>query len=204
MKKITIITGHYGAGKSNFAVNLALSLTERGKSVAVADLDIVNPYFRTADFAELFGERGIRLVGSPMFRTNMDVTAVSLNVAGVLTESDCLIIDVGGDGEGAKVLGRFAEEIERIGDYEMIYVINKYRHHTQEAEAAARVLREIEAASGLRATAIFNNSHLCRETTAELVAASQPFAQEVAALTGLPPFEAEFATEVYVKPIWVC
>ncbi|MCL1831322.1 MAG: cobalamin biosynthesis protein CobQ [Oscillospiraceae bacterium] len=204
MKKIIVITGHYGAGKTNFAVNLALKLSHEGHKSAVADLDIVNPYFCTHEFGKMFEEAGITLVASNIKGTSSDVPAVNLNVGGVLANHDVLIIDAGGDDEGAKVLGRYAPELERVG-YEMYYVVNCNRIQTQTAEATVQVLRAIESACGLKATAIFNNSHLCGETTADTFAESLPYADEVAALTGLPLLNRDveaFPIEVYVKLPW--
>ena len=199
--KITIITGHYGTGKTNFAVNLALSLNESGKKVTVADLDIVNPYFRTADFKGLFADSGIRLTASDYANTALDIPSVNLNIKGEVDNSDHLIIDVGGDKEGAKALGRFAPTLNEYG-YEMIYVINQNRYLTQAANEAAKVKEEIEVSSGLKCTAIFNNTHLGKETTAEIIEKSVPFAEEVSKLTGLPIFKPNFYVKVYVKPIW--
>jgi len=200
-QKVIIITGHYGAGKTNLAVNLALGLAESGKSVTIAELDIVNPYFRSVDFAELFRQRGIRLAASDYAGANksLDIPALSLNVKGEAESADYLIIDVGGDKEGARALARFALDIRQIG-YEMVCVINKYRHLTPAAEQAVDIMRQIEAVSGLECTAVFNNSHLCDETTEAVIAVSVPFAEEVSSLTGLPLME--MPVEVYVKPIW--
>ncbi|MCL2036270.1 MAG: cobalamin biosynthesis protein CobQ [Oscillospiraceae bacterium] len=204
--KITIITGHYGAGKTNFAVNLALFARKTtGESVTVADLDIVNPYFRTADFRTLFADTGIRLAVSDFANSALDVPSVNLNIRGELARTERLIIDVGGDGEGAKALGRFAPEISEIG-YEMYYVINRYRHLTAEdesAKTAVEIMRGIEKASQLKCTKLFNNSNLGQETTPELIRESQSFAEEIARITELPVFKPDFPVEVYVKPIWI-
>jgi len=184
---LIVVTGHYGAGKTTFATKLALAIRETGKSVAIADLDIVNPYFCAVEHEELFAARGITLCASPLKRsgTSMDIPSLTLNIAGVLAQHDVLIIDAGGDPEGAKVLGRYAHEIER-SSHDVVCVINAYRHQTQEASQAVQILHATEAASKLKATCLYNNSHLCNETTPEIIAASEPFAQEVAALTALP------------------
>jgi len=197
--RISIITGHFGAGKTNFAVNYALWLKNQGKSVTIADLDIVNPYFRTADFGQLFADSGITLAVSDFANSSLDIPSVRLNVQGALGESDRLIIDVGGDADGAKALGRFNEIIADF-KYEMLYVVNCYRCLTQTATEAVTLMRSIESASGLKCTAIVNNSNLGRETTAQIVAESLPFADEVSELTGLPLFE--IPIQVYVKAFW--
>jgi len=199
MNKVAVITGHYGSGKTNAAVNLALSLTKSGVTCAVADLDIVNPFFRTADFARLFRDNGIKLAVSDYANSSLDIPAININVKALTSGDGVLIIDVGGDDEGAKALGRFAADIREIG-YDMYYVVNMYRYLTRSAEEAAALMREIEAASGLACTAVVNNSNLGRGTAQADIDASAPYANEIARLTGLPL--AEFPREVYVKPIW--
>jgi len=198
-KKITIITGHYGAGKTNFAVNLALYFKESGKKVAIADLDIVNPYFRTADFKKLFNDTGIELAASDFANSSLDIPSVKLDVTGLADKTDHLIIDVGGDPEGARALGRFVPTLKKSG-YDMVYVINRYRNLTQSAGQAVEIMKNIESSCKLKCTALFNNSHLGKETTDEVISQSNPFADEVSRLTGLPLLE--LPVEVYVKPIW--
>jgi hypothetical protein len=199
-QKITVITGHYGAGKTNFAVNLALWAKKNGcRSVTIVDLDIVNPYFRTADFGRLFEDSGISLAASDFANSSLDIPALNIDVKGLANKSDRVIIDVGGDGEGAKVLGRFAPYLEEIG-YDMVCVINQYRYMTQSSGQAIEIMRGIENSCGLKCTAIFNNSNLGKETSPEVVAESLRFAEEAAALARLPILE--FPVEVYVKPIW--
>jgi MinD superfamily P-loop ATPase len=199
-KPITIITGHYGSGKTNLAVNLALSFKKAGGSVTVADLDVVNPYFRTADFRALFNDWGIRLAASDFAGSSLDVPSVNLDVKGALSRSDRLIIDAGGDPEGARVLGRFAPALDELG-YEMIYVINQSRIQTQTAGQAVQIMKSIEKSCTLKCTAIFNNTNLGRQTTEEIVTQSIPFALEVARITRLPLLKLP-DIEVYVKPIW--
>ncbi|MCL1903472.1 MAG: cobalamin biosynthesis protein CobQ [Oscillospiraceae bacterium] len=197
--KITIVTGHYGAGKTNFAVNLALSVKKAGESVKIADLDIVNPYFRTAEYKSLFKKNGVDLIASDFAAGSVDVPAINLDLKGAVDRSDRVILDVGGDPEGAKVLGRFSPVIKEYG-YEMIYVINRYRYLTQSAGQAVELMRLIEDSSGLKCTALFNNSHLGEETTAAVIAESKPFAEEVVRITGLKLIE--LPVKVYVKPPW--
>ena len=116
MKNIKIITGHYGSGKTNFSVNLAVKAAAEGKSAAIVDLDIVNPYFRTADFRDLFEEKGIRLIAPDFARSNLDIPSIQFDVVELATDEDCLIIDVGGDDAGAVALGRYAEALEQFRD----------------------------------------------------------------------------------------
>ena len=129
MKKITIITGHYGSGKTNLAVNLALRLADAGEKVTIVDFDIVNPYFRTADFAKLFEERGVTLAASMYANTSLDIPAISFDMERMAYEDGYLIIDVGGDDAGAIGLGRYAEGFSAYvpDQLDMWYVVNRYR-----------------------------------------------------------------------------
>lgn len=186
-KKLYIIVGHYGSGKTNFAVNLAVDLQKRGEKVAIADMDIVNPYFRSADFTELFGKLGIDVVNPPFANTNLDIPSVTAEIDGLLERRDTsVILDIGGDDAGAAVLGRYSQKIKDRGEYELLYVINKSRYLTREADDTIQVLREIEAASRLKATGLVNNTHLCTETTPETVEHAFDYADEIAEKTGLP------------------
>ena len=187
MKRITLILGHYGSGKTNIAVNLALSYRKEREHVAIADLDIVNPYFRTKDSLDLLNENGIRLIVSDYANTNIDIPALPQDMYAVTDDKSLTcILDIGGDDRGALVLGRLRPEILKENDYEMFLVINKYRPLTADAPATLEVMQEIEAAANMRFTGIINNSNLGRETTAESVLASLPYAEEVSKLTSLP------------------
>jgi len=198
-QKIIIITGHYGCGKTNTAVNLALALRKSGKPCTVADLDIVNPFFRTADFARLFKENDIKLAVSGFANTNIDVPALNLNIKALTSGGGVLIIDSGGDDEGAKALGRFADDISETG-YDMYYVINKYRFLTRSAIEAAELMRDIETASRLKCTGVFNNSNLGKATEQSDIDESVPYAEEVSRLVNLPLIE--LPAKIFVKPLW--
>ena len=135
MGKVIVITGHYGAGKTNFSINLALALAQEQPQarITVCDLDIVNPYFRTADHAELFERHGIKLI-TPLFaNTSLDIPALGFDMAGEAAQSDLLILDVGGDEQGAIALGRYADVLGDAQGLEMLYVVNRCRKLTGSA-----------------------------------------------------------------------
>ncbi|MBO5109929.1 MAG: hypothetical protein J6D21_04350 [Clostridia bacterium] len=187
MKRVTLFCGHYGSGKTNIAVSYALRLRAEGKAVTVADLDIVNPYFRTKDSTAEFEAAGIRLVCSKYANTNLDIPALPEDLY-VITDDKAThaVIDVGGDDRGALALGRLTPALLAEDSYEMLMVINRYRPLTPDAASTLEVMREIEAACRIPFTGLVNNSNLGEETTAEDVLASVTYGEEVSALSGLP------------------
>jgi signal recognition particle GTPase len=195
---IYIITGHYGAGKTNFSINLALHLAKAGENVSVADLDIVNPFFRTADFGSLFRENNIELLSSKYAVSNLDIPSLTFDLTEPVSNGRTLIVDVGGDDEGAKALGRYKNTIGTM-PYEMIFVANFRRYLTQTAEQSLQIMREIEAASGFKITSIFNNTNLGEETTPETLEKSKAEAVKLSLISGLPLIYKNMEIDVFVK-----
>ena len=186
LKRITVFAGHYGSGKTNIAINYAINAAASGIKTAIADLDIVNPYFRTKDAAKLLSESGVRLIASPYADTNVDTPALPAEAYSVIHDDSVhAIIDVGGDDRGALALGRYSPDIIKQGDYDMFFVINKYRYLTKHPNEAIEIMNEIQASTELRFTGIINNSNLGDETSAADVSDSIGYAKEVARLSGL-------------------
>ena len=186
-KRITIVSGHYGSGKTNIAVNYAMHLKALGENVVVADLDIVNPYFRTRDSLEDFEKAGIRLISSEFASSNVDLPALPQDVYSILDNpTECAIMDIGGDDRGAYALGRYADSIKSENNYEMLCIFNKYRPLTPTAQDAAEIMAEIENACHIKFTAIVNNSNLGGLTTAEDILSSVGETQRLSEITGLP------------------
>jgi len=188
-KRLTLFAGHYGSGKTNIAVNYALHLADQGKKVCVADLDIVNPYFRTADSAAVFAKAGISLISPKFANSNVDLPALPAEAYRLVQDKTCYgIMDIGGDDRGAYALGRYVPFMKQEGNYRMAYVANCYRPLTRTPEEALEVMREIEAACGLPFTDIVNNSNLASETDAQTVLDSQAFIAQLSRISGLPVF----------------
>ena len=186
-KRLTLMAGHYGSGKTNIAVNLAMMLKKSGEDVVIADLDIVNPYYRTKDSEDELKAAGIPLISSEYANSNVDVPALPQELYSIVdVRSRHAIVDIGGDDRGALALGRYTPFILEENDYDMLLVINMYRPLTPDTASTLEVMREIEAAGGLPFTGIVNNSNLGRETTPEDVIASDAYAKDIAAATGLP------------------
>lgn len=192
---VAIVCGHYGVGKTNLSLNLALDAAEQGRRVTVVDLDVVNPFFRSSDYRALLEERGIGCIAPVFAGTNIDGPSLSGTIEPAIDGAQCswkqgdesalVIVDAGGDDVGATALGRFAKAVNQA-PYEMLYVVNRNRKLTQEPAEALEVLREIEEKSHVRATCVANNTHLQHDTDAVTVEAGVPFACEVARAAGLP------------------
>ncbi len=198
-KRIQIITGHYGSGKTEFAVNLALKYADAGIKTALADLDIVNPYFRSTERRSLLEEHGVRVI-TTSFSGYVDLPAITPEVLTLFDDPSYHgIIDMGGDPEGAHVLGRFEKQLAREA-CDVLCVLNANRPETKTAERAALYLRGIEEASGLKVTGLVNNTHLCRETSAEDILKGAALTKAVSAETGVPvayhAVERKFVEEV--------
>lgn len=186
-KKITILSGHYGSGKTNIAVNFALELKKQADKVAIADIDIVNPYFRTKDSEELFNKNNIRLICSPYANSNVDIPALPQEMYSVVDdESLYSILDVGGDERGALALGRLVPKIKETNNYDMFCVVNVFRPLTRDVDSIYQVFSEIENACKLKFTGIINNSNLGLETTKEDVLSSIKVVEEFSKKVNLP------------------
>lgn len=204
---VTVVCGHYGVGKTNFALNLALEAAAEGLDVTLIDLDIVNPYFRSSEYRDVLDRNGVALV-APVFaeaHSNLDVPSLTGAIVPAINRAyfdaakgegtQRVIIDVGGDDAGATSLARFARDISS-GDYGFLYVVNRFRNLTQSVDEAVAVLREIEQRCGLYATGIVSNAHLKSETTFEVIDEGATFAKEVARETSLE-------LVCVTQPIWL-
>lgn len=220
MKKITVITGHYGSGKSTFAANYAVSCAAAGEAVTVVDMDTVNPYYRTADLGDIFEKNNVRLCAPRYAGTNLDVPILDYDIPALAAEGRKLVIDMGGDDSGAYPLGKFKEFIkENADEAEILYVINFCRFLTHTPEEAQEILCEIEAACGLKATAFVNNTNLGFETDKDIILKGIMQAEKFSSETGLPVFSHTvpkldgtdltevnrdniFPVEIYIKNVW--
>ena len=166
--KVYIIVGHYGSGKTEFAVNFVYNLVNQGRKVAISDLDIVNPYFRSREKSIEFKEVGVKLISNNFENDSLiDIPAISAEIQSLFINKERdNILDVGGDAVGATVLGRYAKDISRI-DYEMWMVINANRYQTQSTEQVIEFIKNIEFKSNLKINGLINNTHYLRETSIE-------------------------------------
>lgn len=208
-KRLTLFAGHYGSGKTNIAVNYAFKLAGEGKQVCIADLDIVNPYFRTKDSEEELSAAGIRLVSPKFANSNVDLPALPAESYSLVQDKSTYgIMDIGGDDRGAYALGRYAAAIKVENNYRMAFVVNCYRPLTSTVEDTVEIMKEIEAACGLKFTCIVNNSNLGEETTEETLLDSLDFVERLCKATDLElwmhtavPEVAEKLSELPIMPM---
>jgi len=186
---ITVVVGHAGVGKTNVALGLALALARAGEQVALADLDIVNPYFRSSDYVDLLDGHGIRLIAPVLARTTLDTPSLTGALDAAIEQAPLpghrLVIDVGGDDDGATAIGRWSARLRAAGA-RVLYAVSAYRMLTTTPEEAAALVPGIEAHSHLQVQAVLNTSNLGDETTSEHVAHGRDFAAQVARELGLP------------------
>lgn len=195
---MTLLSGHYGSGKTNIAVNIALELKKHRDNVAIADLDIVNPYFRTKDSQTELENAGIRFICSEYANTNLDIPALPQQMYSITDDQTLTaVMDIGGDDRGALALGRYTPALIEENNYDMLLVVNRFRPLTPDAESTVEIMREIEAAGGLPFTGIINNSNLGDETTPEDVLSSLEYAEKISSLTGLPIKMTTVRAEIY-------
>ncbi len=194
-KPLLIIVGNYGSGKTEVAVNLALNLAVRGHAVSIADLDVVNPYFRCREATAEMEERGIRVIVPKGEWRDADLPILLPEVRGAIVQHggpseagaprSITILDVGGDDVGARILGTLAASIATV-PHAMLQVVNERRPFTDTVAGCAKIRGEIEAAARLRVTGLLSNTHLMEETDQPTIVQGYAFAKEVGAAAGLP------------------
>ena len=186
-KRVTVFMGHYGSGKTFVSVNYALALAKMNKLVSIYDLDIVNPYFRTVDAKEKLANAGVELVVSKFAQTNVDIPAMNAKSYQMLDDKNrYAVADIGGDDRGALALGRFAERLKTDGDYDGLFVVNKFRPETRDIEGALEIKDEIEKTGKLPFTGLVNNANLGLETTEQTILSGLEFTLELSRITKLP------------------
>lgn len=217
--RVNIFTGHFGSGKTELSINYALELKKYHKKVAIVDLDIVNPFFRTSEQRDMLVNNDIRIIMPNFATTTVDVSSLPPDILSVFeNENWQVVLDVGGDDLGARVLGTYYHHLSRTG-YRMYYVINIKRPLSSTADDIVDMLREIENSSRLRVTDLVNNTNLSNQTRTCDIINGQDIIIEVSKSTGLPitmvagtedilsrlPREYRhlvFPIKLYMKPPW--
>lgn len=187
MKRITAIAGHYGSGKTEFSVNLALDLKKEKNKVAVLDMDIANPYFRSRERQKMMEDKGIDVIYNTFgFDITEDLPAISAALRGPLENTEfTTVVDVGGNDSGARVLKQFDKYFRRE-DCQLLCVLNANRPETDTVEGMLEHLYSIEIETGLKFHGIINNTHLLRETTADDIVKGYGLCKQVSDKLGIP------------------
>lgn len=167
-KRIRVIVGHYGSGKTEFAVNYAFQLAEQGEKTALVDLDIANPYFRSRERQQQLEEKGIRVYSNTFgYDITADLPAITARIKAPLEDAAChTVVDAGGDDLGARILIQF-EKYWKTADCDLFCVVNANRPETDTVDGALNHIIRIEQETNLKITGLINNTHLLNETTAE-------------------------------------
>lgn len=187
MKHVTIVTGHYGSGKSEFSINLAIHRAAEGRKIAVADVDVVNPYFRSREQRSLLVEHGVRVVANQLeIDRGVDLPAISPEVFGLLRDGETVsILDAGGDPVGARLLGSLRRLLDPF-ETEVLCVVNASRPETSDHDRAIAMIRSIEAAAGLTVTGLVNNTHMLEFTELDHIRQGQDLCRAITDTTGIP------------------
>ncbi len=185
-KRLFIIVGAFGSGKTEFAINLALTLSAQGRQTALADLDLVNPYFRSREKDGLLENNGIRLIAPKGELRHADLPSVPPSLRQLIYDGTTAgVLDIGGDRTGARVLGAYTADIQRQ-DPAVWYVFNRSRYDNADIDAALDSLGQIESACGLKVNGVVNNTHLLHDTQAKTVLEGAETARRFAGLAELP------------------
>ncbi len=186
LEKLIIITGHFGSGKSEIAMNLSKKLRKEGEKVVLVDIDIVNPYFCIRDFRDELQAEGIELVSASPHLSNAELMVVPRQVSGAFYREDsCVIMDIGGDDMGAIVLGQYNAHV-KDKPYEMYFVVNTLRPLTSDGRSVMEFMESIERSSRLKVTKLISNTNMSYETTAEDIISGEEKVFEISEATGLP------------------
>lgn len=186
MKKINIVTGHYGSGKTEFAINYALKLKDSFGTATICDMDIVNPYFRTNDAVDFLKSQNINVIAPEYANTNLDLPSLPSDIISVFSENAApSVLDVGGDDDGAIALGQFYPYLSKE-DYEMFFVINTLRPDTSSAEDIINLIKAIEYTSRCKVTSLVNNTNLSYLSSGKDITDSLNLVEEVGKILNLP------------------
>lgn len=185
LEGIVVIVGNYGSGKTEISINLAIDRKNAGVAVRVADLDLVNPYFRTREARQLLSKLGIELVLPPEELLQADLPILSPLIAGMIRQPGQLaLIDVGGDDAGATVLAALADAFAGK-DYQMVQVVNPLRPNSDTISGCLKIRNEIEAAAKMTISGIIGNANLIDETTPEDIIRGYDFIKQLSDESGL-------------------
>lgn len=186
-KRINIIAGHYGSGKTTFSINYALSLSEHTKKhIYIADLDIVNPYFRSREHKDFLSQNNIDILGTYIHDSGSDLPAVSADVFTMFSNKNSLgIVDLGGNAVGTKAFGIFKDNVDKK-ETNLFFVFNALRAETTTLENALFHMTSIEYSLNMKFDAIINNTHLMEYTTEDDIIEGEKMSKEISIKKNIP------------------
>lgn len=206
--RLTVVVGHFGSGKTEVALNLALALAKRGHRFALADLDVVDPYFRSRECKKFLEDHGGQLIASSQDCTDADVPSMPPEVTALFDNQELYgVLDIGGDSSGARVLARYRKRLLACGA-RVLCVVNANRPMTDTPEKAEIYLRDIAETSGLSIDGIISNTHLCGQTEIQDILAGAELTTRLSASTGIPvvchavPAHLAKEAEQYINPVF--
>ena len=185
IKGLVIIVGNFGSGKTETAINLAAARKKDGIDVKIADLDLVNPYFRTREARVFLENMGVEVVLPPKQYMHADLPILAPAVAGIIKQpSELTILDAGGDDMGVTVLAALEDHLSKQ-QVNMLQVINPFRPFTENVQGCIKIKEEIENSSKIKVTGLVSNANLIDETTPEHIYKGYELLQDVSRETGL-------------------
>ena len=185
-KRIKIFVGGFGSGKTEIAINYSIYYKKKHNQVAIVDLDIVNPYFRTREARDVLNLKGIKVISPEGEMVYADLPLISPETKGLIQNPDYhLILDVGGDDVGTVVLGNFKSFIKDL-DYEMLLVVNSYRPFTQSVPQIEQMVHEIENSSRLKISGIVSNPNLSGQTDEKIIKQGHTLIKKASQKLNLP------------------
>ena len=224
MKRINFFVGNYGSGKTEIAINAALMLKRTINDVALADIDIINPYFRSSEHKAFLEERGIKVLMPQFATTGADLPTLPPDIYSVFVGHAHAILDCGGDPAGATALGALKEHIDKVkGEMEVYFVLNACRPRQSTLKQTIEMIKVIEHVSRIKVTGIINNTNIANETTANELAMGQEIALQASQALDIPvsyisgkrdvldayvkmyPSDTDkfFAIDIFMRPYWL-
>lgn len=200
-RRITIFTGHFGSGKTELAIHFALEALKKNPKVAIADLDVINPYFRTRDVADFLSKNGIDLIAPPKKWASSDLPIVSGDIYRYIHDEEyVLIVDPGGDKDGATALSQYYHEWKDL-DVDLLFVLNANRPNVSTADGVVNTMKRIEEAVRMKVTGMINNTNVSSESTVEDFRRGINLCKEVTSITGIPLVASTVMEDLYSKVI---